>query len=108
LTTARTPIRKGSRFKITDEAIAIFRRMGQLPDCVCDDSSCGSCEDYRHLHGQLCAVLKLPPHCWPAIAHPDEDCPFMPGTGGFVWWPEAQSLWLMLNRLAFPPEENAA
>jgi hypothetical protein len=109
MTTIRTPIRHTGKFKITPEAISLFKQMGELPDCFCDvlkpNVRCTSCEQYKQLHGELCAVLKLPAHCWPAIAHPDEKCPWPHGTGGADWWPEAQALWRALDRLAFPNEE---
>jgi hypothetical protein len=109
MSTIRTPIRHTGKFKVTPEAISLFKQMGELPDCFCDGLGprCTPCDQYRQLHGELCAVLKLPSYCWPAIAHPDEACPYPPGTGGFVWWPEAQALWRALHRLAFPNEDAA-
>jgi hypothetical protein len=111
MVTTRTPINRSGKFKITPEAVDIFRRMQDVPDCYCGilkpDLICASCEQYKQLHRELHATLKLPPHLWPAIVHPDVECDCPPGHTSHAWWSEAQALHRALSRLAYPDEGAA-
>jgi hypothetical protein len=95
--TTRTPITRFGKFKVTPEAVEIFRRMQEAEDR----------EQAKQLLGELGDTMKLPPYCYPAVVDPDEACPYPKGHGIRDWWPEAQALWRILDRLAYPDEDAA-
>jgi hypothetical protein len=111
MTTMRTPISHAGKFKITDEAVRIFKCMydDELPDCTCNvmasNADCPGCEQYSQLHRELRELLKLPPS-HPGVIRPDVPCCYPRGTGGYEWWGEAQRLWAALDKLAFPDEQE--
>jgi hypothetical protein len=48
------------------------------------------------LEYELCMEWNCGPWEFPAVIHPDEICPYPPGTGAATWWPEAQTLYRKL------------
>lgn len=101
MTAKRTPIRRPARNLHT--ARGLYREMCALEKkCICGvlmyNARCQFCERYMEKHDDLCTALNLK-WAWqfPAFVHPDDPCPYPPGTAGFIWWSEAQKNYRMLN-----------
>ena len=103
MTAKRTPIKRSPRKQITPAALAAFRRMQALvSQCTCTPThkDCPACADWWDLHSQLEAELRCKVWQFPAIEHPDDECPYPPGTGAAQWWPHAQALYRLLDAAA--------
>lgn len=100
MVTKRTPIDRPPRQQITPEAIRLFSAMRALK-CTCTPidwdtvnwardyekyKPCAGHEKWWQLHSQLHDELKLPPHFWPAIEHPESQCPFPEGSPAAERW----------------------
>jgi hypothetical protein len=99
--TNRTPIRQPKRSKIPPDAVIIFRKIQQLPPCLCDllGTDCRSCETRWQLMGHLHDALGLKPWQEPAIVHPDEVLVTnYLNSAGARWHPQAQQLYRDLER----------
>lgn len=94
MATNRTPIGRPPRSRITPRAVELFRQMRPLPY---DDK-------WWKLHSELCRELKLEIWQWPAIEAPDAVCTYPANTAGGIWFPEAQRLYVELERAAAEAE----
>jgi hypothetical protein len=99
MSTKRTPINRPARQQIPPEALDIFRKMKtveQRDDCRCeprdwdgaywDWTPCRSCEEWNALNAALCRPLKLRPWQFPAVEHPDAQCPYPAGSHAAAQW----------------------
>jgi hypothetical protein len=86
MTTNRTKIKRPLRQRITPAAVATFNAMLATNDITL----------YDELHSQLHDQLDLLPWQGPAIAHPEEECPYPRDTAAAEWWPQAQALYRLL------------
>ena len=81
MTTSRTPIGRKGRMRLTNAAIAAFRKMQKLEtECTCSayrlgwrvwkHPDCPACEEWSEQNSILRDELNLKPWDWPAITHP--------------------------------------
>ena len=97
MATKRTPINRPARRQITPAAVAAFRAM----------QAATTAEAYWDAHSVLHRELGLKPWHWPAIEHPDDQCPYPAGSTAAAEWqrrrdarPEAFALFEALAEAA--------
>jgi hypothetical protein len=88
--TRRTIRQRAQRQRITSTAVATFRALLETIDAT----------TYDLLQSQLHDELDLRPWQWPAIVHPEEECPYSRDTATYEWWPLAQALYRLLTQAA--------
>ena len=76
MTTKRTPLRRDMRRRITPEAIAAVRRIE-----IAQNS-----DEWWAAHNALHEALGLKPWEWPAIEHPEAQCPYPAGSFAAKQW----------------------
>lgn len=93
MTTKRTPLARAAKDKITPEMVDLFKRMRRLEyGCTCppinwngkywehSNGECASCTKWWKLHSLLWRSMNLHPGDWPAIANPEAESPYPPGS----------------------------
>jgi hypothetical protein len=91
--TKRTPINRATKTRLSPIALDAFRRMQTAPT---DD------EWWSH-HSILVRELRLKPWQWPAVEHPDAQCPYPVGSYAAQHWQpnlKAQARYRELERAA--------
>ena len=98
MATKRTPINREQRRRITPEAIEAFRRIKKVEGaCTCPprdwggeywkhEPSCDACSEWSAAESVLSKELALRPWEWPAVLHPDAQCPFPAGSYAAERW----------------------
>jgi hypothetical protein len=115
MTTKRKPIARLGRAQIFAAALDAFRRMQQLEQqCTCAPDrlgwrlwcagGCSTCDQWWEHHAILHRELRLRPWQFPAVEHPDAQCPYPAGSYAAGRWrpdEEAQARYRALeNALA--------